>query len=254
MKKHFYQLLFICLSCLNSFAQDELQKYNLNDDSSILAAPVWVMPNDLPENGTISGSHAEKNIRYRSSLRRGKLHGEWLSWYDDGTAHDAGNFKFGLPEGEWKVWYPNGQVQFVRNFSSDKYLRLKEEWLRAHPKMPQSALAVLYQKNKIAAQEQLSSRSFFTSIDNDYYPVFNRGLLHGNYINYHENGSIKDSGTYVNGVREGIWIEEKNNKGEYYSGYYKRGVKVGNWKYIKGSRIAMMLHYENGRPTWKKEY
>lgn len=255
MKKHFYQLLFICLSCLNLVAQDELQKYTLTDSITV-AAPLWVLPTELPENGTISGSHAEKNIRYRSTTRRGKLHGAWLSWYEDGSTHDAGNFKMGLPEGEWKVWYPNGQLQYVRHFSSENYLRLKEEWLRPHPKMPHSALAVLHQKNKQAALESISSKTFFTSNKNndDYFPVFNWGLLHGRFINYHENGTIKDSGVYVNGVKEGFWIEGAGKNGDHFSGTYKRGVKAGSWKYIKGSRTAQLLHYDKGKLIWEKSY
>ncbi len=255
MHKCCHFLIAFCLPAMTVSAQQELQQNNLTDSNTVYTSN-WVMPTALPDNGTISGNHAEKNIRFRSSIRKGKLHGEWSSWYEDGMYHDQGQFKNGLPDGAWKVWYSNGQVQFVRHFSADNYIRVQQEWLRPHPKMVQTPLGALHKTNKALAQLQLTWAAIFDpkNSSENYYPVFRNGLLHGLYINYFDNGVLKDSGIYRNGLREGIWIHHRKGTDGYEKGWYRNGKKEGVWKYTIINKTSEIIHFKNDRIVFKKTY
>lgn len=255
MHKICHTIFFLCFPLAAAWAQQELQTSNLSD-STVSLSPNWVLPTALPDNGTINGNHAEKNIRFRSSTKKGKLHGEWSSWYEDGLYHDQGLFKNGLPDGEWKVWYSNGRLQYVRHFSADQYIKVQQEWLRPHPKMVLTPLGELHRKDRNAARTQLTWNAIFQpQTDTEYYyPVFRTGLLHGTYINYYENGALKDSGLYRNGLREGIWITAADNPETYTSGLYRNGKKEGVWKRIRKNKTEALLHYKNDRVVFQKTY
>lgn len=77
---------------------------------------------------------------------------------------------------------------------------------------------------------------------------YNHGLLHNLYTLFYLNGSIHIQGNYINGIKDGEWVEHDSdnnivNKGLFTNGLkeglwienklscgrYKRGQKVGNW-------------------------
>jgi TonB family protein len=62
--------------------------------------------------------------------------------------------------------------------------------------------------------------------------------LHGPYLEAYDNGTILHKGNYINGVKEGYWIEGRSR-----SGYYREGIKEGVWK--KFSKDSILLYQEN---------
>jgi antitoxin component YwqK of YwqJK toxin-antitoxin module len=211
----------------------------------------------LPDNGAVTGIYPDGKTRYTATVKNARLHGAWKSWYDNNAAHDEGYLRKGIPDGEWKVWYPNGKVRFVRTYSADKYARIRQEWLRPHPKMPNYPLTTLYQKNRShAVAVTKSTYSFKDAIAvNSYMPAFVNCLHHGVYINYYESGAVKDSGQYKNGLRNGVWIEAATNEHEYWSGNYTNGVRNGTWKkYDRQKKMNELIEYKGGKEAWRKTF
>lgn len=246
----------ICfLVSVSSYAQLGL----LHTDEVILTESTFetIAAKEFPSNGAINGSYPDGKIRYSSSVKNSRLHGEWKSWYSNDMRHDEGKLVRGVPDGEWKVWYPNGKLRFVRNYSSDKLTRVQQEWIRPHPRMPNYPITTIYQKERPKALTLIKSNySFRDAISNSSYtPVFNKCFHHGLFINYFESGAVKDSGYYKNGLRAGIWIEALDNEKEFWTGTYTNGTKSGTWKRFNAhKKMVELIVYKKGKEDWRKQF
>ena len=107
-----------------------------------------------------------------------RQHGEWNYYSQDGKKEQIGNFRNGIMEGEWKWYFPSGNI-------------LREE-------------------------------------------TYVRGKPHGMSIQYSDSATIVAKGEYVEGEREGPWIEHVGHARE--EGSYIMGLKNGMWKtyYLDG--------------------
>lgn len=201
-------------------------------------------------------------------FRKEQLHGEWQSFYNDDQRCDSGRFDKGLPDGEWKTWYPNGQLKTIRHYDAEKFHFIKADIQRNHPKDKRFAITKYAVKNPAPYFQphyesngginlnlsMLQKIHYNTLGDGDtYLPPFNSCLHHGLYINYDENGAVKDSGNYVNGLKHGLWKEALNGASVYAFGFYYHGVRQDQWKYYKadGSLFYTELYKPNGK---KKEW
>jgi antitoxin component YwqK of YwqJK toxin-antitoxin module len=222
----------------------------INDPTleSILLNPA-IAKKQLPGNTIQAVAHHEENkAHFIIHFRNKQLHGEWESFYNNSIPCDSGRFEKSLPDGEWKTWYADGRLKSVRHYSAEKYLFVKNDLLRNHPKVQKYAITRLAQQKKdikghfrpqfehnvsdIASLPMLEKIQYNTSTQNDgYIPPFSTCLHHGPYINYHENGAVKDSGNYVNGLKQGIWKETHAHNDFTGVGFYRDGVKTGQWKY-----------------------
>jgi antitoxin component YwqK of YwqJK toxin-antitoxin module len=213
--------------------------------------------NSLPANGVINGFHSDGRIRYSATVKNSRLHGVWSSWYNNNTSHDEGRLVRGIPDGEWKVWYPNGKLRFVRTYSYEKLQRLRQEWTRPHPKMANYPLTNIYKNDRQKALSLVKSNYSFRNftIDNSYTPVFKDCLHHGLYMNFYEDGSMKDSGYYKNGLRDGVWEEGLVDGSGWWIGNYQNGIKTGTWKRIShDKKTGEIVIYRNGKEDWRKVY
>lgn len=227
-----------------------------NTDAADVSERLSVEPSyNLPSrsDGKVEGVHSERGIRYSAHFRNYLLHGNWISWYDNNVKHDEGQLKKGIPDGTWKLWYPNGQLRSIRNYSWDKYKRVTQQWKTANPRQVNYKLTDIYLQDRNKATSFIRSEYAFQSLE-DYSPVFKSGLLHGLYINYFEDGSVKDSGFYKNGLREGIWVE-KPNPSSYWIGTYKNAERTGTWKLFSSNKqLLEMVVYKNGKEDWRKVF
>jgi antitoxin component YwqK of YwqJK toxin-antitoxin module len=192
--------------------------------------------------------HDEDKAHFVIHFRNKQLHGEWETFYNNSIPCDSGRFEKNLPDGEWKTWYPDGTLKAVRHYSAQKYLYVKEDISRNHPKIQKFAITRLaqnktnvenhfrpqfeYNASSVASLPMLDRIHLNTSTENNQYiPPFSNCLHHGTYINYFENGAVKDSGNYVNGLKQGIWKEAKPGNELTGIGFYREGFKTGQWKY-----------------------
>jgi antitoxin component YwqK of YwqJK toxin-antitoxin module len=201
-----------------------------------------VSRHSIQATGRRQTGHAHFIIHFRKE----QLHGDWQSFYNANRRADSGRFHKGLPDGVWKTWYPGGQLKTVRNYSAAKYHYIRYDIQRNHPKEQRYAITRYDRKNQArhfrpqyegstainqhaSLLEKINSN---TSKDgNIYLPPFLHCLHHGLYINYYENGAVKDSGNYVNGLKHGLWKEAVETGPTAAFGYYDHGVRQGQWKW-----------------------
>lgn len=201
-------------------------------------------------------------------FRKEQLHGEWQSFYNADQLCDSGRFEKGLPDGEWKTWYTNGQLKTVRHYSAEKFLYIKADIQRNHPRDQRFAITKYaaknpaphfrphYESNAVANQysSMLQKIQYNTSQDDgSYLAPFQSCLHHGLYINYDANGAVKDSGNYVNGLKHGLWKQRVNEDSMYAFGFYNHGVRQGQWKYYDGTGSLFYTEFYNLKGK-KKEW
>ncbi len=241
---------------------------------------------DLRKNGTVVGFNQYGDTQFVSNYQRNQLNGEWKSWYHSRVRCDSGRMVRNAPDGEWKGWYPNGQLKFVYHFNARKLAALKDE-LRRQPKTkfftiaskPPEIAAQYYNAGRIFGHKSEQPRSLFLSKqinhtphtavmlknlvdyntsagDNTgYMPPFTEGLLHGDFVEYFENGKVKKNGIYLNGLREGMW-EEYNTAGIKAVGTYRHGYPNGEWRYYdeKGKLLRWKRFDSKGRLSESYEF
>ena len=225
----------------------------------------------LPRQGLINEQLNNKPL-YSGSVRNGKLHGEWQSWYQDGLRCDSGKLVKGLPDGVWKYWDSNGNLIALRSYSADKYYRVKNEMIRYHPKRISFPLTQLYHRNKPAALKYIEAFYLFgvagrkeplpelvtknITSGNAYKPVFDHALHHGLFINFSPDGSIKDSGYYKNGLRQGLWVHKDTSKKIMLKGSYINGQKSKEWKVYddSGKLYEIIFYTPKGDVKWRKRF
>lgn len=227
----------------------------------------------LPVNEIIR-EHVNEKPLLQTTTKRGKLHGNWQSWYQNGQACDSGRFEKGLPDGVWKHWNEKGELVSIRTYSADKYHRVANAMVRYHPRKITYPLAAMYQVNRSRALSYLqTSYSFAGTIrrasglslaeatgmnmqpGNVYRPVFDHALHHGLYMNFGPGDVAKDSGYYRDGLRHGLWVHRDLKEGRFEKGLYHHGIKVKEWRtYDSNGKLEKLIVYSVRGKLRKERY
>ncbi|WP_046367141.1 toxin-antitoxin system YwqK family antitoxin [Flavihumibacter petaseus] len=165
-----------------------------------------------------------------------------LEWHENSPVSvNDGKFRYGIPDGEWRGYYPNGQTKFIRSYSADKYQRIKQE-------MRKDSRQIFTPLAQAAKEDQ---RVFYTVTSGN-----NRLLNHGLYMNFYPSGLVKDSGYYVNGLREDYWIEFTDNGSFRTAGRYLHGRKAGVWTLhaADGKLLVLTRYSRKGKVLSQKKY
>lgn len=232
------------------------------------------------KHGEIIVYNALGNVAFISHYKKNRLHGGWISWYDNRLICDSGNFENNLPEGIWKTWYPDGKLRSVRSYSALKWHVLKDE-LKKHPRFTFFPLTSIIRNDRNAYDTYTNAGYSYATLarprqqniaydgslkeivdlntkheDNGYLPPFTQCLHHGLYMNFYPEGTIKDSGYYKNGLREGVWEEWLENGNIRSVGFYHHGTKKNTWKFYNSSgKLLYIQHYNHrGKPVGAKEF
>jgi antitoxin component YwqK of YwqJK toxin-antitoxin module len=237
---------------------------NSPDVESILNNPVVEKKQKARNLIQATGFQEGKIKHFDIHFRRQQLHGEWNTYYSNEQACESGKFVNNLPDGEWKIWYPDGQLKAIVSYSARKFHYIKADIRRNHPKDKRYQITRYAGMNKniksyfqphfpdkLKGTEKLSilhKIEHNTGNEGDnYIPPFNSCLHHGLYITYFENGLVRDSGHYVNGLKHEIWQETINDDLKSL-GFYQHGQKHGQWKYYNASgKLLYTEHYNHGR-------
>jgi uncharacterized protein len=52
------------------------------------------------------------------SYRKCKMHGQWITWFEDGQIESEIYYEDGIPAGIWKYWNPDGTVQKIERYDN----------------------------------------------------------------------------------------------------------------------------------------
>lgn len=205
-------------------------------------------------------------------MKNHRLHGSWQSWYRNGQVLDSGQLVNGIPDGEWRYFDSSGQLLSLRQYDAGKLRRVKNEWRNAHPKRSFYALTKMYSNDPSAARYHTSAAYSFPSdayqhkkslgetvmanrvATGSYRPLYDEGLLHGEYLNYFSNGLVRDSGYYKEGLKDGVWLHRNSIGGSWFMGVYKNGMRQYEWKQYDaaGKLKAIIFYNKEGREVWRK--
>jgi antitoxin component YwqK of YwqJK toxin-antitoxin module len=240
-------------------------------------------PAENPVNGEIVRVNDKGDTVFQGFVKKNRLHGSWASWYPGRQRCDSGRLVNAVADGAWKVWYPSGQPRFECNFNASKLNAIKDE-IRKQPKnryyalsqvppseaalhfsaaylfghhVPQNKAVILSQKiqHQPYAPEALDRITALNATEGDksYYPPFTEGLLHGTFTSWRPDGSLKETGLYLNGLREGIWeiYKEDQVKGV---GTYRQGRPYGEWRYYSAEGRVLYWKRFDAKGQVSEEY
>jgi antitoxin component YwqK of YwqJK toxin-antitoxin module len=226
------------------------------------------------------------DTQFVGNYRKGQLNGKWMSWFNNRTICDSGLLIDNLPDGTWKGWYANGSPKYILQFSARKLNSLKDELIR----QPKTKYFILANEQPVEASRHYDAQLLFghtreevksislskkvnypvytletvkkivtdnTDVSNrsSYKAPFAEGLLHGQFTSFYPDGSIKETGLYLNGLREGMW-EEFSLGNEKSIGTYRHGYRNGEWRYYnsKGKLVFWKRFDAKGRETEKYSF
>ena len=226
----------------------------------------------LPLNAQLQES-LDGQVLFRINVKKSTLHGVWQSWYLNGQTCDSGRLVRNIPDGEWSIRNHSGRLIAVRTFSAEGYHRVLEEITRPNPRRNFYQLGQIALQNRNLALHYLQAEYSFPDKRKDatfhsirelvlanangksYRPVFENALLDGLYMNYFDNGQVKDSGYYQKGIREGYWIHRESPDMETMAGAYRHGLKDQEWKiYSQDGILLQIMFYRKGTLRWQKQF
>jgi antitoxin component YwqK of YwqJK toxin-antitoxin module len=232
--------------------------------------------------GAVVGLSADGDTQFIAHYKRNKLKGDWISKFQNEQLCDSGTLKNNIPDGEWKSWYSNGNLRYVRTYDAFKLEKAKQDIALRASKASMSPLASIARKNVRVAYSFLhpdysfhtlaaqplnfsTSESWLTlnelvanniAEESAYIPPFAECLHHGLYMNFYEDGNLKDSGYYKDGLREGIWEEWLDDGKIRSQGFYSGGHKVDTWKfYNNGGKLLYIKSFNrDGKEVNRKSF
>jgi antitoxin component YwqK of YwqJK toxin-antitoxin module len=238
------------------------------------------------KDGAVVGYNGKGDTQFIGNYQRNKLFGEWNSWYENRVRCDSGRLVNDMPDGEWKSWYPDGKLRFILYFNAAKLAALKDE-IRRQPKIRFFAIAELplekalqsvdaatlfgnpvNTRHGLFATKKLNRKNYDeltlkSRVDQNtlhvwsdkYLPPFAECLLHGSFASFYRDSRIKETGMYLNGLREGLWEEFSEKENIRAIGTYVRGQKKGEWRYYNRDKLLELKIFDaRGREKQNHEF
>jgi antitoxin component YwqK of YwqJK toxin-antitoxin module len=155
-------------------------------------------------------------VEEEGQYKNDKTHGTWKYYYNDGQLYAIENYDEGVKVGEWVSYYENGQLETKANYVNG---------------VPNGLALAYFEDGSLQGRATIIN-----------------GVLEGDYIAYEDVDKIREKGTYKDGEKVGLWIENK-----YYSNgnfkeeaQYLDGKKHGSHKkYFENGQIALIANYKN---------
>ena len=212
------------------------------------------------ENGNLSNE-----VHYFDDSREGKT----TDYYSNGKVLRVKNYKNNMIDGEFAEYYRNGQIKVKGTYKDD----LRDGEFKFYSENNKYLGSVFYKNKEIIKntlskedEENLSTNFefadmalFLRSTTRDivgattdvypngkpklYMPYSVNGELHGDYIEFYEDGKISYKITYENGIRQGKSI-----------GYLENGKIVEEKNYIDGKKEGKALETFEGMIQMKANY
>lgn len=203
---------------------------------------------------------------------KGKKQGAWSKVYPGSKVYQyKGQFKDDKPIGTFTYYYPNAKVKAIVKhdagtnravaffyhdngvvMSQGIYRDLKKDsiWLNFGPSGKLSTAETF--KNDLLNGKRTV---YYVSDDpNDKSQKvmevsnYTDGLLHGESIQYFDNGTLREKGTYVKGKKEGVWERYHASGVKMVQERYKNGQKHGwCYAYSEAGKELGKVYYYNGQ-------
>lgn len=212
------------------------------------------------ENGNLSNevyyvddSRDGKTIDYYSNGKVFRLkyyknnfgNGEFTEYYRNGQIKVKGNYKGGLREGEFKFYSESNKYLgsvFYKNKEIIKNTLSKEDMKDLSASF-EFADMTLFLRSTTRDIVGATTDVYPSGKPRIYMPYSVNGELHGDYIEFYEDGKISYKITYENGIRHGKSIS-----------YLENGKIIGETNYIDGKKEGKSLETLKGMIQMKANY
>ncbi len=194
-KKYECGILTVACNYVNDMLEGEYKQYYPDGQLSMVHNYVNNKINGVSIHYFRSGQVATRSHRINNSLE-----GETIIYYDNGLPKTICNYKNGDLDGEFKYYDYNGQLKATYTYIRDAIYKSQKVGEEKHYDNGQLSLICTH------------------VLDKD-----NNSNLEGAFIEYHYNGKVKTSSTYVNNKLHGE-----------YKKYDEEGILVEHCEYING--------------------
>ena len=152
---------------------------------------------------------------------QGRRKGSWTDYYNTGEMRATGTYTNNQRSGRWNFYYRTGSIEQKGRFERGRYQGL---WMWYYP-------------NGNTWREE----SYFN------------GREDGVFVEYDRNGAILTKGDYISGEKDGEWIYQVGDHEE--RGTYVIGLREGIWKYYyNDGKVKYEGNYSQGNPDKKHKY
>ena len=171
--------------------------------------------------------------------------GEFTEYYKNGQIKVKGNYKDGLRDGEFKFYSENNKYLgsvFYKNKEIIKNTLSKEDKENLSTSFEFADMA-LFLRSTTRDIVGATTDVYPNGKPRIYMPYSVNGELHGDYIEFYEDGKISYKITYENGIRQGKSIS-----------YLESGKSIGETNYIDGKKEGKSLETFEGMIQMKANY
>lgn len=180
-----------------------------------------------------------------AGFKKNKLHGQWVS------PEEKGYFEKGLPTGQWMYFNENGNLIALRQYNAGKLVAIGKEVRQPNSKHQQHHITRMVINQRTSLSSVLMAHNEMEGLQ----PPFTLALHDGKFINYYNNGLVKDSCAYSGGLRSGLFISYYATGQTRVHGYYKNGEQHGGWTtYSTAGKIEELTTYHHGKLVHRKRY
>jgi antitoxin component YwqK of YwqJK toxin-antitoxin module len=164
-------------------------------------------------------------IRSKCYFQSSKLHGKFVSYFQDGQIEITGEYTEGIRTGEWKYYYSNSQLKKIIDFGTGIYFPLLKEFYIKNGKRKVS--------NGNGDFKDLMASSISSTRLMKYRGNVTNGLLSGKWI-VEDNGSIICKEEYDNGeLIQGISFSIESGEQEYLDKPISTIFEINYLEYVK---------------------
>jgi len=221
-------------------------------------------------NGEVTGDATEAILATSGSYFNGQKSGYWKYYSQTNVLRKEGRYSDDEKTGELKYYYDNmlkaDKTDENEPYSKQLYLVENYENGKLNGKSVQTSsletIKILCDTSKYKNKSPLDTCQ--TLKYEKFYQVayYKNGELHGPLEYKDSAGVIRYKGTFINGLKDGLWVEghtSNTTEGEQYyiydRGNYSNGKKTGVWdEYVKDDFVFTKYNYVNGSLDGKTVY
>ena len=200
MKKLLPLLLLILIGCSNPeplnfhLLEERDGVYYREDTNEIHSGPVF----------TLYPDEKFHIIFEESTLKDGKLHGSYKSYYENGQIQEEKTYNNGVLDGPFKFYNLDGKIEEEGTMKSDK-------------------IYGYYKQYEYLNGDNYDKLSFEITLKN--------GIPNGPSKSYYENGQIQEEGTFKDDKKNGLWKSYHENGKVKLEEIYKDGELIESKEY-----------------------
>lgn len=185
-----------------------------------------------------------------STIRKGKKHGEWKDYYENGILESKYNYFCGLRQGNFFYYHENGNVDFIDFYTADKEMGTQE-----------------FYKNGLL--EKISTYSYEYSehdghdlkrtVETEYYEdgslkiqrviqELKDDIEKESFKEYYPNGFLKKESEIIDLDKNGIYREFYENGNTKYEGIFKEDIPIDKqYFYNSNGEVTKVETWKDGK-------